>query len=154
MDPAAITNHLTEAFDGVEAVEAWGTAFFYVRPSSPPAPQDSYFATIKTSDDEYDSASRLDRPDVYRLSIGVGRETFAGLFDGSGEAVAEPAGEGATADPTELDRLMPHPLYASASWVCVLSPSRATYQRLQSLLTEAYRRAAERVEKRQSRQAG
>lgn len=56
MDAAAISRHLTEAFEGVEVTESWGTLFYYVRPSNPPTPHDSYFATIKTSDDDYDNA--------------------------------------------------------------------------------------------------
>lgn len=141
-DPAAIRQELTSAFDGVEAVEVWGDLFFYVRPSSPPEPHDAYFATIKAGDDEYDRASELNRPGVFRLNIGVGKATFDDLFDGT-EVV----------DPTALDRLMPHPLYASGSWICVLNPSAATFEALRPLLWEAYERAADRVEKRRSRRS-
>jgi len=33
---------------------------------------------------------------------------------------------------------MPHPEYASYNFVCVLSPSEATFERIRPLLAEAY----------------
>ena len=74
-----------------------------------------------------------DRPGVFRLNIGVGRETYDSLFD--------PAAEH---DFTALDRLMPHPVYGRNHWVCVLNPGEATFESLRPLLTEAYDRAVER----------
>jgi hypothetical protein len=39
---------------------------------------------------------------------------------------------------------MPHPVYAPQSWVCVLNPSRETFEAVQPLLAEAYSIAANR----------
>src|SRR5262249_26259208 len=95
------------------------------------------FATIVTKDyGDFDDASNLDRPGVFRLNIGVGKETYASLFDA-----------GAGHDFTALDRLMPHPVYGSNHWVCVLNPSEATFETLKPLLREAYDRAAGRYDR-------
>ncbi|TSD60706.1 hypothetical protein FFI97_010715 [Variovorax sp. KBS0712] len=86
------------------------------------------FATIVTKDNEFDSASKLNRPGVFRLNVGVGKETFRALF---GE---QPP---ADIDHAALDRLMPHPVYAKMYWVSVINPSAATFETVKPLLTEA-----------------
>src|SRR5207302_8521100 len=95
------------------------------------------FATIVTKDyGDFDSASELDRPGVFRLNIGVSKETHAPLF-----------GANAEHDFTALDQLMPHPVYGRNHWVCVLNPSAATFETLKPLLREAYDRAVARIER-------
>jgi hypothetical protein len=88
---------------------------------------------------DFDRASNLDRPGVFRLNIGLGRETFGSLFGAQLAAVV-----GAERDFSALDQLLPHPVYASQSWVCVLNPGVETFQTLRPLLAEAYERAANR----------
>src|SRR2546423_3008879 len=96
------------------------------------------FATIVTKDyGEFDNASNLDRPGVFRLNIGVGKETFQSLFLGD-----------AAHDFTALDVLMPHPVYGRNHWVCVLNPSEATFERLKPLIAEAYGIVVERLGRR------
>ena len=102
------------------------------------------FATIVTKDyGEFDNTSQLDRPGVFRLNIGVSRDTFRALF---GYAPGEDAPESAntTYDHAALDRLMPHPIYAPQSWVSVLNPSVETFEAVKSLLADAYSRVATR----------
>jgi hypothetical protein len=85
------------------------------------------FATIVTKDNEFDNASKLDRPGVFRLNLGVGKETFRALF---GEQPAAP-------DYSAIDTLMPHPLYAKMYWVSVINPSAKTFERVKPLIAEA-----------------
>jgi hypothetical protein len=93
------------------------------------------FATIVTKDyGDFDNKSNLDREGVWRLNIGLSREMFRSLFPNAQ----------ADYDYTALDTLMPHPVYAPQSFVCVLNPSEATFEQLKPLLTEAYTRAAGR----------
>lgn len=49
---------------------------------------------------------------------------------------------------TALDIIMPHPVYAWMGWVCVLNPSAETFERLKSLIVEAYEYAKEKFKKR------
>lgn len=58
------------------------------------------------------------RPDVYRLTIGVRRQTFDLL-------VARATNPKYAA----LDGLLPHPVYAQQHWVSILNPSAETTRR-------------------------
>ena len=103
------------------------------------------FATIVTKDyGDFDRASNLNRPGVFRLNIGVSKETYRSWF---GPQPSPPGTAGVVDtghDFTALDQIMPHPFYAPQSWVCVLNPSEATFQAVQPLLAEAYDLAVRR----------
>src|SRR5262245_55216597 len=163
MDEASITRFISETFDGVDVVVAsreggapevaWGDTFFSYDPSRqlPPAHR-LPFATIVTKDyGDFDSASQLNRPGVFRLNIGVSKETYRSLF--GPQPSPPPAGSAVETghDFTALDQLMPHPVYATMSWVCVLSPSEATFEAVKPLLEEAYEMAVKRYNKSKSR---
>lgn len=147
MDAASITADIVEAFGGVDVVVADGNRFYFYDPGRDrPVDRRFPFATLVTSD-VYDRASDLDRPEVYRLNVGVGRDTYRALF---GPPPATPAGGGLVDtghDFTALDVVMPHPVYAPMSWICVLNPSAATFAQMQPLLAEAYQQAAGRYTK-------
>ncbi len=143
MDEAAIIEFIAGALPGVERVEASGNSFFFYG-----GERMMPLATLVTNDD-YDSASNLKRPGVFRLNIGVSKETYRSLF---GPQPLAPRDGRVVATDNEfaaLDELMPHPIYAPQSWVCVLSPSEATFQeRIRPLLEEAYREAMRKQAKR------
>ena len=105
------------------------------------------FATIVTKDyRDFDESSQLDRPDVFRLNIGVSRDTFRALF---GYAPSEDSTQSASYDFATLDRLMPHPVYAPQSFVCVLNPRPETFEVVKPLLAEAYSIVATRHARKQ-----
>jgi hypothetical protein len=133
MDEAALTHYIIDTFDGVETTAAYTYTFFFYGPE-----RKLPFATLATVDNEYDRISNLDRPGVFRLNIGVRKQTFQSLF-GAGKV------EVSAYDFTVLDTIMPHPEYAPQSWICVLNPSDATFQHtVQPLLAEAYNLAVQR----------
>jgi Family of unknown function (DUF6194) len=134
MDATSVRQYITQTFPGVEYVEAMGGTFFFVGQE-----RKLPFATLVTGD-EHDQASDLSRPGVFRLNVGVGKETFRSLFGGEAEA-------GGGHDFTALDRIMPHPVYGKMYWVCVLNPGEATFKKVQELLAEAYQRAARKGSK-------
>jgi hypothetical protein len=120
---------------------AWGDSFFYYDPDGT-ADRRMPFATIVTKDyDGFDTASDLDRPNVFRLNIGVGRTRFEELI---GYPPAAHAGRSEALDYTVTDELIPHPAYATQAWVAILNPGEATGELARSLLTEAHARAAHR----------
>ena len=121
MDEAAVVKYITDTFERVETVTASGATFFFYD-----SERKFPFATLVTND-EHDQASDLNRPGVFRLNVGVSKETFQTLFDPTEKH-----------DFTALDKLMPHPVYGKMYWVCVLNPSPATFQAVQPLLAEAY----------------
>ena len=151
MDQEAIRSYVASTFSGVDITVAseqsgapelaWGDTFFIYDPRHDLPPSRQFpFATIVTKDyAEFDNASNLDRPGVFRLNIGVSKKTFETLFQ-----------KDADHDFPALDTLMPHPVYASNHFVCVLNPSEATFEKLKPLLLEAYQIAVKRVENRSS----
>jgi hypothetical protein len=151
MDSDAITQYITDTFDGLNVVTADGNTFFIYDPEGKLPPERQMpFATLVTND-SYDQVSNLNRPSVCRLNIGVSKETYRALF---GQQPSPPGADGIVDtghDFTALDHLLPHPVYAPQSWVCVLNPGEATLQTVQSLLAEAYDLAASRYAKRMAR---
>ena len=149
MDQGGITRYVAETFDGVDVEVAsqdngapeiaWGDTFFIYDPDcNLEGAARMPFATIVTKDyGDFDRASNLDRPSVFRLNIGVSRETYGSLFPDDGDH-----------DFTVLDRLLPHPVYGRNHWVCVLNPSESTFRSLHPLLAEAYGIAAGRQTRR------
>jgi hypothetical protein len=145
VDQAAITRFVVTNFPGVDASVgspeagspeiSWGDTFFIYDPDRTLEGSRRFpFATIVTKDyGDFDCASNLDRTGVFRLNIGVSKETYESLFDPSAEH-----------DFTALDRLMPHPVYGRYHWVCILNPSEATFETLMPFLREAYSRAVDR----------
>ena len=128
---------------------AWGDSFFFYRPpGSGEQAQRQPFATLVTQDYAgFDTASDLDRAGVFRVNVGVGREAFTALF---GHSPAAHADRSAEYDYAALDRLLPHPVYASQGWVCVLNPGTETAARLETLLRDAHSLAARRHHRRES----
>jgi hypothetical protein len=127
-DPEAITRKILETWPDTDVVTALGATFFSLdREKHFPN-----FATIVTTDDHDEGApSNLARPGVFRLNIGVGRETFERIVEASGE------------DYAAFDRFFPHPVYAKQLWISILNPSHATFRdAVMTLLTEAHDRLA------------
>ena len=138
MDEKGITDYILNTFAGVETMTALGYMFFFYG-SERMLP----FTTIATADNEGDRVSNLDRPGVFRLNIGVSKQTFQALF-GAGKV------DVGTYDFTALDTLMPHPDYAAQSWFCVLNPSDAIFDKLRPMLSEAYESAVRRASRRKT----
>ncbi len=94
--------------------------------------------------DNFDTASDLNRPGVFRLNIGVSKTTYLSLF---GSPSGRPGSNGVVEtghDFTAINQIMPHPIYAGMFWICVLSPSETTFEKVKPFLAEAYTRAAGR----------
>jgi hypothetical protein len=125
--------------EGVDISEANGDSFFFYDPErNMPHDRRLPFATIETGE-SYDTESRLDRPGVFRLNIGVGKQTFIAQCGPKGSV---------TPDYAALDRIMPHPVYGKMYWLCVLNPSAATYETAKTLIAEAHGTARKAYERR------
>ena len=135
------------ALPGIEIVDDQGDHYFFADPTQP-ANNRLPFATVMTAD-RYDQFSGLDRPGVYRLNIGVRPATYRALF-GPTPFPQDPAASGH--DFTALDTVMPHPVYGSMFWLCVLNPSAETFTDVQPLLEEAREVALERAQRARPRQ--
>ncbi len=147
MDVSSIAEYINKTYAAIYPVAAWGETSWFYNPDQK-LPRGIYFATIKEKDGDNDRASNLDRPDVFRLSIGISKSTYRSIF---GPQPPRPEAGGvvhAGHDFTVLDRLTPHPVYGWMSWVCVLNPSTATFDTIKPLLSEAYGLAADKFVKR------
>lgn len=128
-----------EAFIGrlpdAQRVDAFGYALYFVG-----GDRRLPFATIASSDSEFDNVSNLEREGVYRLNIGVSKETFRRLF---GEREPQVVGY------TELDVFMPHPHYSRQYFICILNPSGDNAEKAKRLVEEAHSIAAARWKRKQ-----
>jgi hypothetical protein len=143
MDETSIIRYITDTFEGTETVTANGDFYFFLDPE-----HKFPFATLVTND-MHDQVSNLARPSVFRLNIGVGKETFRSLFGSQRPSADVAAVVDSTYDYTAFDQLMPHPVYGRMYWVCVLNPSSEMFQTvIQPLLAEAYERDRSKHAKR------
>jgi hypothetical protein len=139
IDEAFLTSYIAGTFKDVETTVNLGYTFFFYKDDDMHP-----FATIASTGNEYEKISALDRAGVYRLNIGLSRETFQLTF-GKGKIDVSPY------DFTALDTIMPHPEYSSQFFICVLSPSEATFEKIRPMLAEAYDVAVKRYNKRKAR---
>jgi hypothetical protein len=126
-DPESIIRLIRETYPEVDIVTMEGAAFFSLDPEK----HWPNFATIVWTDD-FDQASNLSRPGVFRLNVGVSRATFDRLV-----------GWDTAPDYTAIDCLLPHPVYDRQHWISILNPSDATFRDVVlPLLAEAHDRLA------------
>src|SRR5258706_16056114 len=132
MNDSAVIEHIMKTVPKAGTSTAYGFQMFFYR-----SDRTLSFASLISSDYDYDHISNLNRPGVFRLNIGVSKLTFQSLF-GTDEVNLNDY------DFTALDIIMPHPEYAQYHFICVLSPSEETFEKIRSLLAEAHDIAARR----------
>ncbi|MBV9688771.1 MAG: hypothetical protein JO202_03565 [Ktedonobacteraceae bacterium] len=154
MNEAEISRYILETFEGVDVVVASGDSFFFYNPDSNVPPDHRFpFVTLVTSDIN-DQFSNLNRSAVFRLNIGIGKETFRSLFGNPslpayGASSAESGDTSSDYDFTALDQLMPHPVYGRMYWMCVLNPSDQTFEtQVRPRLAEAYELAMSKYKRK------
>jgi Family of unknown function (DUF6194) len=157
VNEAEISRYITETFEGVDVVVDTGNSFFFYNPDSNVPPDHRFpFVTLVTSD-LYDQFSHLNRPSVFRLNIGIGKQTFRSLFGESSlpsnrDNAAESGENARDYDFTALDQVMPHPVYGRMYWVCVLNPGEETFAtQVRQLLAEAYDSAVSKYKRQAAR---
>ncbi len=130
---------ITADFEKTRVQEKDGDYFFFYG-----AEEKFPFATIVTSDNEYDHVSNLNRGGLFRLNIGIDKSTFAAMFG----SIPAKAGIGGYLDSgidfTEKNKWFPHPVYGSMYWISIINPERETYTQLNALLSLSYKKAVGR----------
>lgn len=114
----------------VQREENFGYSFFFVG-SNHRLP----FVTIADSDNEYDNVSNLDREGVFRLNLGVSKETFGRLCANTVDDI----------DYSVLNVFLPHPEYASQHFVCILNPTEENVEKTKQLIIESHAIAKRRL---------
>ncbi|NDU72020.1 hypothetical protein GWI34_05190 [Actinomadura sp. DSM 109109] len=128
--------------DGTPEI-SWGDTFFFYSPEGVVPEATQPFATIVTKNYPGDGASRLDRPDAFRVNIAPGKDEFVRW---TGHAPRETAAAGT--DPSAVDTVIAHPVYGTAAWLAVVNPGPRTEAAVRDLLSTAYRLARSRYERR------
>ncbi len=138
IDPNAILGDLLDLDSGLRLERYWGEQSIFYNPGRL-APLGVIFASIKDHDGANDRSAGLSRPGVYRFAFCLATGTYARLF---GDVPARPPKGAVVAlpdyDPTRLNELMPHPVYAWMRWVQILAPTAAQFESLRPLLAESF----------------
>lgn len=142
-----ILEYCLKALEGTVCISSWGERGIFFNPGNT-LKRGVYVLTVKEKDGENDSASCLCREGVYRVNLGVRKSTFTEMF---GDIPKRPA-RGCTVDMncdfSLTDTLLPHPVYAWIAWICILTPSPESFEKLKPLIKEAYALSAEKFRKR------
>ena len=120
--------------ENVQREENFGYLFFFVG-----ADHRLPFVTIANSDQDFDNVSNLNREGVFRVNIGVSKETFTNLITESSSELV---------DYSTLNVFLPHPDYARQHWVCILNPSNENVEMTKKLIVEAHSIAAARLQRK------
>lgn len=142
-----ILNYCLKELPGTVLVSSWGERGIFYNPNKK-LKRGVYILTVKEKDGDNDASSNLDRPDVFRVNLGLRKRTFIEMFGaipnrpGKGETVNMPY------DFTSSDCVLPHPVYAWMAWICSINPSEKTFNVLKPLIRESYDFAKEKYEKK------
>ncbi len=148
--PEQILQYCLKNLDGTVLAESWGEKGIFYNPNGV-LKRGVYVLTVKEKDGENDKASGLDREGVFRVNLGVRKNTFLEMF---GTVPKRPPKGGVVDMPcdfTETDKILPHPVYAWMGWICALNPSEETFEKLEPLIREAYEYAKEKYAKRKGK---
>lgn len=147
MTPNKILEYCLKELDGTVLVRSWGESGIFYNPQNR-LKRGVYILTVKEKDGNHDKSSKLDRENIYRVNVGVRKNTFAKMFG----VIPQRPPKGSTVemeyDFSETDQILPHPIYAWMGWICSLNPTEKTFEKLKPLINEAYEFAKEKYEKK------
>jgi hypothetical protein len=96
------------------------------------------FVTVANAENEWDNVSNLNREGVFRVNIGISRETFDTLIGEPSEPL----------DYSVLNTFLPHPEYAKQNFICILNPEGENAERTRELIREAHAIATKRSQRK------
>lgn len=147
MKKEEIFDYCLENLDGTVLNKSWGELGIFYNPDGI-LKRGVYILTVKDKDGKNDNSSNLNREDIYRVNLGIRKNTFKEMFScipkrpSAGEVVDMDY------DFTRLNEIMPHPVYAWMGWISVLNPAKETFEKLKPLINESYAYAKEKYEKK------
>lgn len=147
MTPEEILNYCALNLNGVVLINAYGERGIFYNPDGR-LKRGVYILTVKEKDGANDKSSNLDRDGVYRVNLGVRKSSFLNMFGSIPKRPAKGRAVDMEYDFSAMDKITPHPVYAWMGWICAISPSVETFEKLKPLILEAYEYAKEKYEKR------
>lgn len=147
MKAEEILDYCLENLEDTVLVESWGEKGIFYNPENK-LKRGIYILTLKEKDGENDKGSALNRDGIYRVNLGIRKKTFLNMFTAVPKRPAKGCVVELDYDFTQTDKIIPHPVYAWMSWICVLNPSSETFEALKPLINEAYEYAKEKYKKK------
>ncbi len=147
MTSECILNYCINNFKGTVLIESWGEKSVFYNLNNK-FKRGVYFLTVKEKDGENDKASNLNRQGVFRVNLGIRKNTFKKLF---GDIPKRPPAGGVVKmdyDFTQLNKIIPHPVYAWMGWISILNPTKEAFEDLKTLIEEAYLFSQEKFDKK------
>ena len=141
-----ILKYCLKNLNGTVLSETWGEKAVFYNPGTI-LKKGVYVLTIKEKDGENDKASGLNRKDIFRINLGIRKDTFKKLFGELPERPAAGKAVNMNYNFKKTDEILPHPVYAWMGWICILNPSKKTSDTLVPFIHEAYDYAKEKFEK-------
>lgn len=149
MKPDEILQYCLDNLEGTVLVSSWGEKGIFYNPGNR-LKRGVYVLTVKEKDGDNDKGSRLDREDVYRVNIGVRKDTFIKLFGKIPERPCKGGIVDMDYDFSTTGEILPHPVYAWMGWICALNPTEQLFEELKPHIQESYEYAKEKFKKRKS----
>lgn len=147
MTPDDIIEYCLTNLCGTVLVNTYGEKCIFYNPERK-LKRGIYVLTIKDKDGSNDKSSLLDRENIYRLSIGIRKNSFIKLFGFIPQRPSKAGTVNMNYDWTILNSLIPHPVYAWMGWVCILNPDAKSFNNLIPYIVEAYEYAKEKYNKK------
>lgn len=147
MNAENVIEYCLKQYNGVVLKESWGEKGVFYNPNNS-LKRGVYVLTVKEKDGANDKGSRLCRENIYRLNVGLRKETFIKHFGYIPNRPAAGKIVDMAFDFTALDTIIPHPVYAWMGWVCVLNPTQKTFEEFEPMIKESYEYAIEKFSKR------
>ena len=147
LSPNNILSYCLSHMEDTTLVESWGEKGIFYNPNGV-LKRGVYVLTIKEKDGDNDKASLLNRDNVYRVNVGLRKQTFVERFGYIPERPSAGKIVKMNYDFTILDTIIPHPVYAWMGWVCVLNPSDKTFEEFKTMIRESHEFAKEKFAKR------
>ncbi len=145
-----VIEYCLDNLDGTILVRSWGEKGIFYNPGGT-LKRGVYVLTVKEKDGENDKSSKLDREGVFRVNLGVRKNTFTEMFGVTPKRPPKGGVVNMAYDFAETDKILPHPVYGWMNWICALDPSEETFERLKPLIREAYDYAKEKFVKRKGK---
>lgn len=147
MTPDKILEYCLNELEGTVLVSSWGERGIFYNPDGK-LKRGVYILTLKERDGENDKSSNLDRENIYRVNLGVRKNTFIKMFGSIPKRPSKGAIVDMEYDFSVTNQTLPHPIYAWMGWICSLNPTEKTFEELKSLIKEAHGYAKEKHSKR------
>ncbi|MCI8491081.1 MAG: hypothetical protein HFJ04_12735 [Lachnospiraceae bacterium] len=146
MTPDKILEYCLMQLEDTVLVNSWGEKGIFYNPQNK-RKRGVYVLTVKEKDGENDKSSDLNREHIYRVNLGIHKDTFIKMFGFIPKRPPKGGVVDMSYDFSAVNQLIPHPVYGWMGWICVLNPSEKMFEELKPLVREAYEYAREKYNK-------